>query len=91
MEKEINRIKESYMYENFGIIPNQIYNFQFKDGIRVDGVIINFDSKTFFIKGVVGMYMIVKNDIDSVRPSETSRNIWEESRTEYLKSFVQPI
>ena len=89
MEEEINKIQEDYMYKNFGIIPNHIYNFQFRDGSNINGVIMNFDSNTFCIKGVKGMYMVERTKLDSVYPSKMIKNLWEESRVEYLKSFVE--
>jgi sRNA-binding regulator protein Hfq len=89
MENSVTKIQEDYMYKNFGIIPNQLYNFQFKNGLNIDGVIMNFDSNTFCIKGVNGMYMIVRGDIDSVYPSKISKDEWEESRLQYLKSFIE--
>ena len=89
MEEEINKIKEDYMYKEFGIIPDHIYNFQFRDGSNINGIIMNFDSNTFCIKGVKGMYMVERTKLDSVYPSKMNRSIWEESRIQYLESFIE--
>ena len=89
MEDSVTKIQEDYMYKNFGIIPDHIYNFQFRDGSNINGIIMNFDSNTFCIKGVKGMYMVERTKLDSVYPSKMNRNIWEESRTQYLESFIE--
>ena len=91
MEEEINKIQEDYMYKNFGIIPDHIYNFQFRDGLNIYGIIMNFDSNTFCIKGVKGMYLVERTKLDSVYPSKISKDKWEESRVKYLESFIETI
>ena len=91
MEEEINKIQEDYMYKNFGIIPDHIYNFQFRDGSNINGIIMNFDSNTFCIKGVKGMYLVERTKLDSVYPSKISKDKWEESRVKYLESFIETI
>ena len=89
MENSVIKIQEDYMYKNFGIIPNNIYNFQFRDGLNINGIIMNFDSNTFCIKAVKGMYMVERTKLDSVYPSKISKDKWEESRTQYLESFIE--
>ena len=89
MENSVIKIQEDNMYKNFGIIPNNIYNFQFRDGLNINGIIMNFDSNTFCIKGVKGMYMVERTKLDSVYPSKISKDKWEESRTQYLESFIE--
>ena len=89
MENSVIKIQEDHMYKNFGIIPNNIYNFQFRDGLNINGIIMNFDSNTFCIKGVKGMYMVERTKLDSVYPSKISKDKWEESRTQYLESFIE--
>ena len=89
--EEIAKIKEDNMYKEYGIIHNQIYDIKLIYGDSIKGVIMNFDSNTFCIKGIVGMYIVKRTDIDSMYPSDTSRNIWEESRKEYLESFIETI
>ena len=89
--KTVDKIKESYIYHEFGIIPNQIYHFEFKDGTSIDGIIMNFDFNNFCIKATKGMYMVGRNKLDSVYPSKISKAQWEESRLEYLKSFIEYI
>ena len=89
MENSVIKIQEDYMYKNFGIIPNNIYNFQFRDGLNINGIIMNFDSNTFCIKGVKGMYLVERTKLDSVYPSKISKDKWEESRIEYLESFIE--
>lgn len=86
---KITKIQEDSMYENFGIIPNHIYNFQFKKGLNIYGIIMNFDSNTFCIKGIKGMYIVKRSELDSVSPSNMSMNEWEESRKKYLESFIE--
>ena len=87
--EEINKIKEDSMYRTYGIITDHIYNFELSYGGGVKGIIMNFNSNTFCIMGVDGMYIIKRNDIESMRPSKISRDKWEESRTRYLESFVK--
>ena len=53
------------------------------------GIIMNFDSNTFCVMGVKGMYIIKRSDINSMYPSSMSKDKWEESRIKYLKSCWQ--
>ena len=87
----IAKIKGDNMYKKYGIIPNQIYNFQFSNGSNINGIIINFDSNTFCIKGVKGMYIVKRSELDSMCPSKISKDKWEESRVKYLESFIETI
>lgn len=89
MEDKITKIQEDYMYKNFGIIPDHIYNFQFSNGSNINGIIMNFDFNTFCIKGVKGMYIVKRSELDSMCTSKISKDKWEESRIKYLESFVQ--
>ena len=91
IDKEITKIQEDNMYKEFGIIPNQIYHFELKDCTSINGVIMNFDSNTFCIKGIKGMYIVKRSELDSMYPSKISKDKWEESRIKYLESFVQAI
>ena len=50
---------------------------------------MNFDSNTFCVMGVKGMYIIKRSDINSMYPSSMSKDKWEESRIKYLKSFIE--
>ena len=52
MEEAINKIKEDSMYKTYGIIPNQIYNFELNDCTEINGIVMNFDANVFCIKGV---------------------------------------
>ena len=88
MEDSINKIQEDNMYKKYGIIPDHIYHFGLSYGDSINGIIMNFDSNTFCIKGIKGMYIIKRSDIDSMLPSKISRYKWEESRIKYLESFV---
>ena len=89
MEDKITKIQEDYMYKEFGIIPNQVYHFELKDCTSINGIIMNFDFNTFCIKGVKGMYIVKRSELDSMCPSKISKDKWEESRTQYLESFIE--
>lgn len=91
MEDKITKIQEDNMYRTYGIIADHIYHFELSYGSSINGIIMNFDSNTFCVMGVKGMYVIKRSDIDSMYPSKISRDKWEESRIKYLKSFIETI
>ena len=91
MEDSINKIKNDSMYRTYGIIADHIYHFELSYGSSINGIIMNFDSNTFCVMGVKGMYIIKRSDINSMCPSNMSKNIWEENRTKYLESFIETI
>jgi len=86
---KITKIQEDNMYKKYGIIPDHIYNFQFNNGLNIYGIIMNFDSNIFCIRGVKGMYIVKRSELDSMYPSKRTKDKWEESRVEYLESFVE--
>jgi len=88
---KIAKIQEDNMYKKYGIIPDHIYNFQFSNGSNINGIIMNFDSNTFCIRGVKGMYIVKRSELDSMYPSKMIKNLWEESRVKYLESFIETI
>ena len=88
MESDISKIKNDYLYNRFGIIPNQVYKFELEDCTTIHGIIINFDANQFCVKGNRGLYIISRPDIKSLYPIEINQSKWEKSCLESLKDVI---
>ena len=89
MEDSITKIKESKLYKVYGIIPNQVYDFEFEDGTHIDGIVMNFDGNQFCIKSNKGIYVIERRRVNYMYPSEISRLEWEEKCLKCFEDIIK--
>lgn len=85
----IDKTQDDDMYKKFGIIQNQIYFIKLKDDDRIiQGCILNFNYSKYFIKAYDGHYVVDIDEIKLLKPSNLTKEKYEEKCLKYLEKHV---